>query len=187
MKGMRDSKEPISSSALNKMMKKFEATGSLASRQNGRPSTSVAVAMTVEQTVQFMSVAAAHGEYSAREVSRQTGVSYGSVWRSQRGGGHKTVFVTGQRYVALFHNNIIPEFQAQSSDLIPCDLWQYGILKSKEYRDQPASLAALKDATHQNVSAITQEILLNAVNGVVTRLTAVLLNDEQHMEHLLQY
>ncbi|GIY49024.1 hypothetical protein CEXT_131181 [Caerostris extrusa] len=33
MKGMRDSKGPITSSALKKMMKKFEATGSLASRQ----------------------------------------------------------------------------------------------------------------------------------------------------------
>ncbi|GIY38040.1 hypothetical protein CEXT_229601 [Caerostris extrusa] len=38
MKGMRDSKGPITSSALKKMMKKFEATGSLASRQrSGRP------------------------------------------------------------------------------------------------------------------------------------------------------
>ena len=31
MKGMRDGKGPITSSALNKMMKKFEVTGSLAS------------------------------------------------------------------------------------------------------------------------------------------------------------
>ncbi len=50
------------------------------------------------------------------------------------------------------------------------------------YRDQPASLAALKDA---DVSAITQEMLLNAVNGVVTRLTAVLLNDGKHFENSL--
>ncbi|GIX75882.1 hypothetical protein CEXT_745091 [Caerostris extrusa] len=53
---MRDSKGPITSSALKKMMKKFEATGSLASRQrSGRPSTAAAVATTVEQTVQSMS------------------------------------------------------------------------------------------------------------------------------------
>ncbi|GIX78889.1 hypothetical protein CDAR_243811 [Caerostris darwini] len=72
MKGMRDSKGPITSSAL----KKFEATGSLASRQrSGRPSTAAAVTTTVEQTVQSMSAVAAHGECSAREVSRQTGVS----------------------------------------------------------------------------------------------------------------
>ncbi|GIY36584.1 transposable element tc3 transposase [Caerostris darwini] len=76
MKGMRDSKGPITFSALKKMMKKFEATGSLASRQrSARPSTAVAVATTVEQTVQSMSAVAAHGECSAREVSRQTGVS----------------------------------------------------------------------------------------------------------------
>ncbi|GFT14263.1 hypothetical protein TNCV_4591161 [Trichonephila clavipes] len=48
-----------------------------------------------------------------------------------------------------------------------------------------ASPAALKDAIWQIVSAITQEMLLNAVNGVVTSLTAVLLNDGQHIEHLL--
>ncbi|GIY02606.1 hypothetical protein CDAR_462751 [Caerostris darwini] len=81
MKGMRDSKGPITSSALKKMMKKFEATGSLASRQrSGRPSTAAAVATTVES----MSAVAAHGECSAREVSRQTGVSYGSVWKALR-------------------------------------------------------------------------------------------------------
>ncbi|GFR29913.1 transposable element tc3 transposase [Trichonephila clavata] len=76
MQGMRDSKGPIRSSALNKRLKKFEATGSLASRQrSGRPSTAAAVVTTVEQTVQFMSAVAAHGECSAREVSRQTEVS----------------------------------------------------------------------------------------------------------------
>ncbi|GIY29242.1 hypothetical protein CDAR_206691 [Caerostris darwini] len=63
MKGMRDSKGPITSSALKKMMKKFEATGSLASRQrSGRPSTAAAVAMTVEQTVQSMSAGVRSGD-----------------------------------------------------------------------------------------------------------------------------
>ncbi|GIY41002.1 hypothetical protein CEXT_686831 [Caerostris extrusa] len=66
MKGMRDSKGPITSSALKKMMKKFEATGSLASRQrSGCSSTVAAVATTVEQTVQSMSAVAAQGECSA--------------------------------------------------------------------------------------------------------------------------
>ncbi|GFY41267.1 transposable element tc3 transposase [Trichonephila inaurata madagascariensis] len=79
---MRYSKRPITSSALNKMMKKFEATGSLASCQSGSPSTATVVAPTVEQTVQSMSVVATHGECNAREVSRWTEVSYGSVWRA---------------------------------------------------------------------------------------------------------
>ncbi|GIY94153.1 hypothetical protein CEXT_299341 [Caerostris extrusa] len=62
MKGMRDSKGPIKSS-----LKKFETTGSLASRQrSGRPSIAAAVATTVQQTVQSMSAVAAHGECSAR-------------------------------------------------------------------------------------------------------------------------
>ncbi|GIY66027.1 hypothetical protein CEXT_66191 [Caerostris extrusa] len=64
---------------------------------------------------------------------------------------------------------------SRSPDLTPCDFWLWGFLKSTDrvYRDQPASLAAPKDAIRQNVSAITQQMLLNAVNGVVTRLTAV--------------
>ncbi|GFY38602.1 transposable element tc3 transposase [Trichonephila inaurata madagascariensis] len=76
MKGMRDSKGPITSSSLNKMMKKFEATDSLVSCQrSGRPSTAVSVATTVEQMVKLMSAVVTHGECSTREVSRQTGVS----------------------------------------------------------------------------------------------------------------
>ncbi|GFU78364.1 transposable element tc3 transposase [Trichonephila clavipes] len=84
MKGMRDTKGLITSSALNKM-KKFEAVGSLVSRQtSGRLLTTTAVATTVKQAVQSMSVVAVNAESSAREVSRQTGVSYGSVWRAKR-------------------------------------------------------------------------------------------------------
>ncbi|GFY71181.1 transposable element tc3 transposase [Trichonephila inaurata madagascariensis] len=76
-------KDEVTSSALNKMMKKFEATGSLASRQrSGRPSTAVAVTTIVEQTVLSIPVVAAHRECSYREVSRQAGISYGSVWRA---------------------------------------------------------------------------------------------------------
>ncbi|GFY02389.1 hypothetical protein TNCV_3502701 [Trichonephila clavipes] len=49
--------------------------------RSGRPSSAAAVAMAVEQS---MSTVAAHGESSAREVSGQTRVSYGSVWRALR-------------------------------------------------------------------------------------------------------
>ncbi|GFT21141.1 transposable element tc3 transposase [Trichonephila clavipes] len=82
---MRGSKRPITSSALNKMMKKFESTGSLVSRQRtGCPSTTSAAVTTMKQRVQFMMAFAARGECSTRGVSRQTGVSYGSVWRALR-------------------------------------------------------------------------------------------------------
>ncbi|GIY96926.1 hypothetical protein CEXT_473901 [Caerostris extrusa] len=75
MKGMRNSKGSITSSALKKMMK-FEATGSLASRQrSGRPSTAAAVATTVEQTVQSMSAVCCTWGVRCSRVSRQTGVS----------------------------------------------------------------------------------------------------------------
>ncbi|GFX59766.1 uncharacterized protein TNCV_1778051 [Trichonephila clavipes] len=143
----------------------------------------------------------------------------------------KAISVTGQRYVALLQNNIIPELQARqtlqtvtfmqdvapphiallvqlllrstfgknriisrcfnhvwpprSPDLTPGDFKLWIFLKSKVYCDQPASLTALKDAIRQNVYAITQEMLVNAVNDVVTRLIVVLLSDRQHIEHLL--
>ncbi|GFY26163.1 uncharacterized protein TNCV_354791 [Trichonephila clavipes] len=71
-------------------------------------------------------------------------------------------------------------------DLTPCDFWQREILMPKVYCDQSVSLTALKNAIRQNLSIITQEILLNAMNGVVIRFTGVLLNDGQHIEHLLQ-
>ncbi|GFS98850.1 uncharacterized protein TNCV_3528361 [Trichonephila clavipes] len=80
------------------MMKKFKATGSLTSRQrSGLPSTAAAVATTVEHTVQSMSVVAAHRECSAREVSKQTGVSYESFWRALR--------ITLRRYPYKFPDN----------------------------------------------------------------------------------
>ena len=50
------------------------------------------------------------------------------------------------------------------------------------YRDQSASLAAQNDALRQNMSAIMHEMLLNAVNDVLTRLTTVLLNEGQRIE-----
>ena len=50
MKGMRDGKGPITSSALNKMMNKFEVTGSLAlCPRSGRTSATAAVATTVQR------------------------------------------------------------------------------------------------------------------------------------------
>ncbi|GFQ88992.1 transposable element tc3 transposase [Trichonephila clavata] len=79
-------------------MRKFEATDSLASRQrSGRPSTAPAIATTVEETEQSMSAVAAHRECSAREVSKQTGVLYGSVWRALR--------ITLQRYPYKMQHN----------------------------------------------------------------------------------
>ena len=62
VKGRRDGKGPITSFALNKMVKKFEVTGSLVSRlKRGHPSPTDSVATTVEQTMQSMSAISAHG------------------------------------------------------------------------------------------------------------------------------
>ena len=76
MNGMQDGRGPLTCSALIKMMKRFEATSSLASRLRcGSPSAAAAVATAVEQTEQSMLEVCAHEECSAREDSRQTRVS----------------------------------------------------------------------------------------------------------------
>ncbi|PRD31839.1 UNVERIFIED_CONTAM: hypothetical protein NCL1_22272 [Trichonephila clavipes] len=87
------------------MMKKFEAAGYLAYRQrSGRPSAAITFATTVKQTVQSMLAVAVHEECSAREVSRNTGMSYGSVWRALR--------ITLRRYpYNLQHNQELKFFE----------------------------------------------------------------------------
>ncbi|KAF8794360.1 hypothetical protein HNY73_002349 [Argiope bruennichi] len=81
MNGMRDGKGPMTCSALTKMMLKFEATSSLSSRpRSGRPTASATLVPTVEQNMQSMSAVSAHGVCCDREISRQTGLSYRSVW-----------------------------------------------------------------------------------------------------------
>ena len=82
------------------------------------------------------------------------------------------------RIISRCFNQVWP---LRSPDLTPCDFWLWGYAKSKVNRYQPASIAALKAAIRQNVSPMTQEMLLNAVNGMVVRLTAILLYDGQHI------
>ncbi|GBN77058.1 hypothetical protein AVEN_243951-1 [Araneus ventricosus] len=75
----------------------------------------------------------------------------------------------------------------RSPGLTALDLWLWEFLRSKVDPDKPPSLTKLKHAIRQHVSAIPQEMLLNDVNGVAPRLTAVLLNDGQHIEQLGAY
>ncbi|GIX89867.1 hypothetical protein CEXT_579431 [Caerostris extrusa] len=83
MKGMRDSKGPITSSALKKMMKKFEATYSMASSQKvDVPQQPLLLPRQWSKRCNPCRRLLHMGECSARDVSRQTGVSYGSVWKA---------------------------------------------------------------------------------------------------------
>ncbi|GFY26164.1 hypothetical protein TNCV_354801 [Trichonephila clavipes] len=73
MKSMQNSQVPITSFALNKMMKKLKLQVLCRYvKEVDVPSTAVVVSTTVEHTVQSMSAVASHGECSPREVSRQT-------------------------------------------------------------------------------------------------------------------
>ncbi|GIY86625.1 hypothetical protein CEXT_510401 [Caerostris extrusa] len=74
MKGMRDSKGPITSSALKKMMMKFVATGSLASRQKvDVPQQPLLLPDSVANGAIHVGGCCTWGRCSVREVSRQTG------------------------------------------------------------------------------------------------------------------
>lgn len=55
-----------------------------------------------------------------------------------------------------------------------------GILDVKSVPRQTFIIAST-DAINQHVFAVPQEMLINAVNGVGPCLTAVLLNDGQHI------
>lgn len=57
------------------------------------------------------------------------------------------------------------------------------ILEQKRWLKTP-SVANIQRSIRQSVPAIPQEILPNAVNGVVPRLTAELMNDGQHIGQL---
>ncbi|GBM93242.1 hypothetical protein AVEN_107318-1 [Araneus ventricosus] len=63
--------------------------------------------------------------------------------------------------------------------MIPCDSWLLVFLKSKVSLYKPLSFPATKNDIQQHMPSITQEILLNSANGVMTRLTAILLNNGQ--------
>lgn len=57
------------------------------------------------------------------------------------------------------------------ADRSPCDFWLWNLLKLKVYRDKPPTL---KGVICQHVIAMTQDMLLNAVNGVLSCVTGVL-------------
>ncbi|UYV69372.1 EPM2AIP1 [Cordylochernes scorpioides] len=52
--------------------------------RSGRPSTCKSVAVTVSQNVEAIETLSTYGEVSARQISRQTGISYGTVCRELR-------------------------------------------------------------------------------------------------------
>ncbi|GBL56855.1 hypothetical protein AVEN_40209-1 [Araneus ventricosus] len=66
--------------------------------------------------------------------------------------------------------------RSETFQLLPVEILEVNIYRNK--------LPTLIGAIRQHVSAIPQEILLNAVDGVLPRLTAVLLNDRHHIGQL---
>ncbi|UYV85194.1 hypothetical protein LAZ67_X004905, partial [Cordylochernes scorpioides] len=90
-----------------RMIKFFEKTGSLEAKpRSGRPSTRKSVAVTVSQNVEAIETLSTYGEVSARQVSRQTGISYGTVWRALR------IFLKKYPYkIQRFHELKVGDFE----------------------------------------------------------------------------
>ncbi|UYV84761.1 hypothetical protein LAZ67_X003370 [Cordylochernes scorpioides] len=73
---------------------------------DGRPSTRKSVAFTVSQNVEAIETLSTYGEVSARQVSRQTGISYGTVWRALR------IFLKKYPYkIQRFHELKVGDFE----------------------------------------------------------------------------
>ncbi|UYV68203.1 hypothetical protein LAZ67_5003376, partial [Cordylochernes scorpioides] len=106
-KGIRRGKGPMSCYSLRRMIKIFEKTGSLEAKpRSGRPSTRKSVAVTVSQNVEAIETLSTYGEVSARQVSRQTGISYGTVWRALR------IFLKKYPYkIQRFHELKVGDFE----------------------------------------------------------------------------
>ncbi|UYV75632.1 hypothetical protein LAZ67_13000806, partial [Cordylochernes scorpioides] len=106
-KGIRRGKGPMSCYSLRRMIKNFEKTGSLEAKpRSGRPSTRKSVAVTVSQSVEAIETLSTYGEVSARQVSRQTGISYGTVWRALR------IFLKKYPYkIQRFHELKVGDFE----------------------------------------------------------------------------
>ncbi|UYV76569.1 hypothetical protein LAZ67_14001206 [Cordylochernes scorpioides] len=106
-KGIRRGKGPMSCYSLRRMIKNFEKTGSLEAKpRSGRPSTRKSVAVTVSQNVEAIETLSTYGEVSARQVSRQTGISYGTVWRALR------IFLKKYPYkIQRFHELKVGDFE----------------------------------------------------------------------------
>ncbi|UYV62921.1 hypothetical protein LAZ67_2002475, partial [Cordylochernes scorpioides] len=106
-KGIRSGKGPLSCYSLRRMIKIFEKSGSLEAKpRSGRPSTCKSVVATVSQNVEAIETLSTYGEVNARKASRQTGISYGTVWRALR------IFLKKYPYkIQRFHELKVSDFE----------------------------------------------------------------------------
>ena len=80
-KGIRTGKCHLTSSAVKRMISKFEAIGCLADRpRSGRPSASANVAWAVQEEMEIVANSPMHGKVSAHEVARRIDILYTTVW-----------------------------------------------------------------------------------------------------------
>ena len=70
---------------------------------------------------------------------------------------------------------------AHSSDLNPCNFFLWGYLKSKVYSNRPQSIEQLKDAIHQEATAILHEMICRVIDNFRERLRQCADNNGSHL------
>jgi len=72
-----------------------------------------------------------------------------------------------------------------SPDLTPCDFFLWGFLKAKVYEQRPITLDAPKEATRQEVAAITPEMILKVMDNYRERLHQYINIQGRHLSDVL--
>jgi len=73
----------------------------------------------------------------------------------------------------------------RSPDLTPCDFFVWGYLKAKVYEQRPVPFEALREAIRQEVTTITPEMILKAMDNYRERLHQSINIQGRHLSGVL--
>ena len=76
------------------------------------------------------------------------------------------------------------EWPAQSPDLSPCDVFLWGYLKEKVFKNRPRSLEDLKERIQQEIDSIPPELTRRVMKNFQERLQQCVANDGRHMSDM---
>jgi hypothetical protein len=96
---------------------------------------------------------------SLRALKEMEEMNVADVWFQQDGATAHTARRSTQVLREIFPGKMISllgdfGWPAHSPDLVPCDFFLWGYLKSKVYTHRPENLQALKDAIRREITAI---------------------------------
>ena len=94
----------------------------------------------------------------------------------------------GSRIIALDYPDYSGEgieWPPYSPDLNPCDFFLWGCIKDKVYKNNPKSLAELRQNIETEIKSISTETLAAVINNFVIRLRYVISTEGKHIEHIM--